>query len=69
MKYVHQNFLAVWKKLGKKIEIGTVDAGNKVAKPTKKVISKIPKPIRDVLQNEAQGLIDTTGTTLGQTRN
>jgi len=57
-------FLGSLKKLGKKIEKGTVDAGNKVAKPTKKVISKIPKPIRDVLQNEAQGLIDTTGTTL-----
>jgi len=42
-----------------------VDAGNKVAKPTKKVISKIPKPIRDVLQREAQGLVDTTGNTLG----
>ena len=27
--------------------------------------SKIPKPIRDVLQDEAQGLVDTTGATLG----
>ncbi len=53
------------KKLGKKVEKGVVDAGNKVAKPTKKIISQIPKPIRDVLQDEAQGLIDTTGTTLG----
>jgi hypothetical protein len=53
------------KKLGKKVEKGVVDVGNKVAKPTKKIISQIPKPIRDVLQNEAQGLIDTTGTTLG----
>jgi len=53
------------KKLGKKVEKGVVDAGNKVANPTKKVISKIPKPVRDVLQDEAQGLIDTTGTTLG----
>jgi len=25
----------------------------------------MPKPVRDVLQDEAQGLIDTTGTTLG----
>jgi len=58
-------FLGSLKKLGKKIEKGVVDAGNTVAKPTKKVISKIPKPIRDVLQQEAQGLIDTTGTTLG----
>jgi len=40
------------KKLGKKVEKGVG-------------ISKIPKPIRDVLQDEAQGLIDTTGTTLG----
>jgi len=31
----------------------------------KQVISKIPKPIRDVLQNEAQGLVDITGATLG----
>ena len=53
------------KKLGKKVEKGVVDVGNKVAKPTKKIISQIPKPIRDVLQDEAQGLIDTTGTTLG----
>ena len=53
------------KKLGKKVEKGVVDAGNKVAKPAKKIISKIPKPIRDVLQDEAQSLIDTTGTTLG----
>ena len=53
------------KKIGKKVEKGVVDAGNKVANPTKKVISKIPKPVRDVLQDEAQGLIDTTGTTLG----
>jgi len=54
------------KKLGKKVEKGVVDAGNKVAKPIKeKVISKIPKPVRDVLQDEAQGVIDTTGTTLG----
>ena len=53
------------KKLGKQIEKGTVDAGNKLAKPTKKVISKIPKPIRDVLQDEAQGLKDITGNTLG----
>ena len=53
------------KKLGKKVEKGVVDAGNKIAKPTKKIISQIPKPIRDVLQDEAQGLIDTTGTTLG----
>jgi len=58
-------FLGSLKKLVKKIEKGVVDAGNTVAKPTKKVISKIPKPIRDVLQQEAQGLIDTTGTTLG----
>ncbi len=58
-------FLGSLKKLGKKVEKGVVDAGNTVAKPTKKVISKIPKPIRDVLQQEAQGLIDTTGTTLG----
>jgi len=53
------------KRLGKKVEKGVVDAGNKVAKPTKKVISQIPKPIRDVLQDEAQGLIDGTGSTLG----
>ena len=53
------------KKLGKKVEKGVVDVGNKIAKPTKKIISQIPKPIRDVLQDEAQGLIDTTGTTLG----
>jgi len=38
------------KRLGKKVEKGVVDAGNKVAKPTKKVISQIPKPIRDVLK-------------------
>jgi hypothetical protein len=43
------------KKIGKKVEKGVVDAGNAVAKPTKKVISKIPKPVRDVLQDEAQG--------------
>ena len=53
------------KKLGKKVEKGVVDAGNTVAKPTKKVVSKIPKPIRDVLLKEAQGLVDTTGSTLG----
>jgi hypothetical protein len=53
------------KRLGKKVEKGVVDVGNKVAKPIKKGISQIPKPIRDVLQDEAQGLIDTTGTTLG----
>ena len=53
------------KRLGKKVEKGVVDAGNKVAKPTKKVISKIPKPVRDALQDEAQGLIDGTGATLG----
>ena len=47
------------------MEKGVVDVGNKVAKPIKKGISQIPKPIRDVLQEEAQGLIDTTGTTLG----
>jgi len=52
------------KKLGKKVEKGVVDAGNTVAKPTKKVASKIPKPIRDVLLKEAQGLVDTTGSTL-----
>jgi len=53
------------KRLGKKAEKSIVDAGNKVAKPAKKVISKIPKPIRDVLQDEAQGLVNTTGSTLG----
>jgi len=53
------------KKLGKKAEKSIVDVSNKVAKPIKKRISKIPKPVRDVLQDEAQGLIDTTGTTLG----
>ena len=53
------------KKLGKKVEKGVVDAGNKVAKPAKKVISKIPKPIRDVLKDEAQGIVNTTGSTLG----
>ena len=53
------------KKIGKKVEEGVVNAGNTVAKPTKKVISKIPKPVRDVLQQEAQGLVDTTGATLG----
>ena len=53
------------KKIGKKVEKGVIDVGNKVTKPTKKLISKIPKPIRDVLKDEAQGLIDTTGTTLG----
>jgi hypothetical protein len=58
-------FLGSLKKLGKKIEKGVVDAGNTVAKPTKKVISKIPKPIRDVLQQEAQGIVNTTGSTLG----
>ena len=30
-----------------------------------KKIFKIPKPIRDVLQDEAQGLVDGTGATLG----
>jgi len=35
-------------RLGKKVEKGVVDVGNKFAKPTKKVISKIPKPVRDV---------------------
>ena len=53
------------KKLGKKVEKGVVDVGNKFAKPTKKVISQIPKPVRDVLQDQAQGLIDGTGSTLG----
>jgi len=53
------------KRLGKKVERHVVDAGNKVAKPAKKVISKIPKPIRDVLKDEAQGLINTTCSTLG----
>ena len=53
------------KKLGKKAEKSIVDVGNKVAKPIKKGISQIPKPVRDVLQEKAQGLIDTTGTTLG----
>ena len=53
------------KRLGKKVERTVVDAGNTVAKPAKKVISQIPKPFRDVLQDEGQGLIDTTGTTLG----
>jgi len=51
--------------LGKKVEKGVVDAGNKVAKPAKKVISQIPKTVRDVLQDEAQGIINTTGATLG----
>ena len=36
------------KKLGKKAEKSIVDVGNKVAKPIKKGISKIPKPVRDV---------------------
>jgi hypothetical protein len=53
------------KKLGKKAEKSIVDVGNKVAKPAKKVISQIPKPIRDVLKDEAQGLVNTTGSTLG----
>jgi len=53
------------KKLGKKVEKGVVDAGNKIAKPAKKVISQIPKPIRDVLKDEAQGIVNTTGSTLG----
>ena len=30
------------KRLGKKVEKGVLDAGNKVAKPAKKVISQIP---------------------------
>jgi len=42
------------KKIGEKVEKSVVDVGNKVAKPTKKVISQIPKSIRDVLQDEAQ---------------
>jgi len=29
------------------------------------MISQIPKPIRDVLKDEAQGLMDGTGATLG----
>ena len=36
------------KKLGKKAEKSIVDVSNKVAKPIKKGISKIPKPVRDV---------------------
>jgi len=53
------------KKIGKEVEKGVVDAGNKVSKPAKKVISKIPKPVRDVLKDGAQGIINTTGATLG----
>ena len=53
------------KRLGKKAEKSIVDVGNKIAKPTKKVISKIPKPICDVLKDEAQGLVDGTASTLG----
>jgi len=42
-----------------------VDAGNTVAKPIKKGISQIPKPVRDVLKQDTQGIIDGTGSTLG----
>jgi len=40
------------KRLGKKVERHVVDAGNKVAKQAEKVISQIPKPIRDVWHSE-----------------
>ena len=53
------------KKVAKKTEKVAVDAGNAVAKPVKSVLKEIPEPIREVLKSEAQGLIDTTGATLG----
>tara|TARA_R110000764_G_scaffold228257_1_gene318731 strand:+ start:519 stop:1769 length:1251 start_codon:yes stop_codon:yes gene_type:complete len=53
------------KSVAKKTEKVAVDAGNAVAKPVKSVLKEIPEPIREVLKSEAQGLIDTTGATLG----
>jgi hypothetical protein len=53
------------KSVAKKTEKVAVDAGNTIAKPVKSVLKEIPEPIREVLKSEAQGLIDTTGATLG----
>jgi hypothetical protein len=53
------------KKIGKKSRKRSCRCGKQSCQTSKKVISKIPKPVRDVLQDEAQGLIDGTGATLG----
>ena len=53
------------KSVAKKAENVVVDAGNAVAKPVKSVLKEVPEPIREVLKSEAQGMIDTTGATLG----
>ena len=53
------------KKIAKSAEKSAVKVGNKVAKPVKKVISKVPAPIREVLKDEALGLVNGVGGTLG----
>ena len=53
------------KSVANKAEKVVVDAGNAVAKPVKEVLKEVPEPIREVLKSEAQGMIDTTGATLG----
>ena len=58
-------FLDSVKKVAKSVEKTAVDVGNKVAKPVKKVISEIPAPIRNVLKDEALGLVNGVGGTLG----
>lgn len=52
-------------KTAKSAEKTAVNVGNKVAKPVKKVISEIPAPIREVLKDEALGLVNGVGGTLG----
>jgi len=53
------------KKIAKSVEKKAVNVGNKVAKPVKKVISKIPAPIRNVLKDEALSMVNGVGGTLG----
>jgi hypothetical protein len=54
------------KDLGKKVEKGAVKVGNKIAKPAKQLISKIPAEDRQRYKNEAIGLIGGVGSNLSK---
>lgn len=54
------------KNLGKKVEKGVVSVGNKVGRPAKQLISKVPAPIRNKLKEEALGVMKGVGDNLGK---
>ena len=54
------------KQIGSKVEKGVVRVGNKVGRPAKQLISKVPAPIRNKLKEEALGVMKGVGDNLGK---